>query len=381
MYGFNDRQLELKKRVREFTEQEVLPIAQELDRSAIFPSRLVARCGELGFVGTELMRDGKYSASEICVVLEELARGSASLALALIPHYLACEIMQTAASPEMKRRELEPALKLERLFAYAISEASGGSDVLGIDTTAIALGGEWILNGSKSWITSLGAADAYLVAARTSLSGRSRNISLFCVDASSSGLVIGESESMIGLNGSPIGTLRFENCRIPLSSIVGAENDGYRLLKPSLQLGRLAIAAVAVGISSKALELATGYSTVTGKYGRSLSSYQGISFMLAEMYAKLAASQSMVYCTAERYDSGDRRTAAEVAAAKLMSTEFACEICRCARQIHGANGLSRTAEVDRCFRDAQMLTIAEGTSEICKIIISNAVIADGGDMS
>lgn len=381
MYGFNDRQLELKKRVREFTEQEVIPIAQELDRSAIFPSRLVARCGELGFVGAELMRDGKYSASEICVVLEELARGSASLALALIPHYLACEIMETAASPEMKRRELEPALKLERLFAYAISEASGGSDVLGIDTTAIALDGEWILNGSKSWITSLGAADAYLVAARTSLSGRSRNISLFCVDASASGLVIGESESMIGLNGSPIGTLRFENCRIPLSCIVGAENDGYRFLKPSLQLGRLAIAAVAAGISSRALELATGYSTVTGKYGRSLSSYQGISFMLAEMYAKLAASQSMVYCTAERYDSGDRRTAAEVAAAKLMSTEFACEICRSARQIHGANGLSRAAEVDRCFRDAQMLTIAEGTSEICKIIISNAVIADGGDMT
>lgn len=381
MYCFNERQLELKKRVREFVEQEVIPVSSELDRSAVFPSRLVARCGELGFVDKELMQNGRYSASEVCVILEELARGSASLALALIPHYLACDIMQSAANPEMRQRELEPGFRLERLFAYAISEASGGSDVLGIDTTAIALDKEWILNGSKSWITSMGAADAYLIAARTSLNGRSRNVSLFCVDASAPGLILGESESMIGLSGSPIGTVRFENCRIPLDCIVGTENDGYRLLKPTLNLGRLAVAAVASGISSRALELATGYAGVTGKYGRSLSSYQGISFMLAEMYAKLAASQSMVYCAAGRYDSGDRHTAADVAAAKLMSTEFACEVSRCARQIHGAYGLSRASEVDRCFRDAQMLTIAEGTSEICKIIISSSVIAEGGAMT
>ena len=208
MYSFNERQLELKKRVREFVEQEVIPVSSELDRSSVFPSRLVVRCGELGFVDKELMQNGRYSASEVCVILEELARGSASLALALIPHYLACDIMQSAANPEMRRRELEPGFRLERLFAYAISEASGGSDVLGIDTTAIALDKEWILNGSKSWITSMGAADAYLIAARTSLNGRSRNVSLFCVDASAPGLILGESESMIGLNGSPIGTVR-----------------------------------------------------------------------------------------------------------------------------------------------------------------------------
>ena len=134
------------------------------------------------------------------------------------------------------------------------------------------------------------------------------------------------------------------------------------------------MAAIAAGIAGRALELANDYSTATGKYGRNLSSYQGIAFMLAEMYAKLSAPRCMLYCAAEQYDAKERGAAADVAAAKLMSTELACEICKSARQIHGANGLSADFEVDRCFRDAQMLTIAEGTSEICKIIISNAVI-------
>ncbi len=374
MYMLNESQKALEDKVRRFVREEVIPEAQELDRSGAFPTQLIKRCGELGLVGKELMRDGSYRASDMCVIFEELARGSASLALTLVPHVLAFEIMNNVVSEPLKAEVIEPGFELNKLVAYATSEESGGSDVLGINTTAISLGDEWVLNGSKSWITAAGKADGYLVAARTALTGRSRDISLFYVDAQTEGLTADTGSPMIGLNSCPTGRVSFHNCRIPAGNMIGEENQGYALLKPTLQLGRLAVSAIAAGIAGRALELANDYSTATGKYGRNLSSYQGIAFMLAEMYSKLSASRCMLYCAAEQYDAKARGAAADVAAAKLMSTELACEICKSARQIHGANGLSGDFEVDRCFRDAQMLTIAEGTSEICKIIISNAVI-------
>lgn len=378
MYMFNERQKALSEKTALFVREEVIPEAHELDRNGIFPAQLIKRCGELGLVSPELMTDGHYRASEMCVIFEELARGSASLALALTPHVLACDIMNTAASRRLGENVVKPAFELKKLIAYALSEESGGSDVLGINTTAIRLGDEWVINGSKSWITAAGKADGYLIAARTSINNRSRDISLFYVDASSEGLSADGGAGMIGLNSCPTGRLKFNNCRIPIENIIGEENKGYQLLKPTLQLGRMAVSAIAVGIAGRALELADNYATTTGKYGRNLSSYQGIAFMLAEMYAKLSAAKCMLYCAAEQYDAGDRHAATDIAAAKLMSTEFACEICKSARQIHGANGLSENYEVDRCFRDAQMLTIAEGTSEICKIIISNGVIGAAG---
>ena len=374
MYMFNESQKALKDKVGSFVRKEVMPVAQELDKNGIFPTQLIKRCGELGFVAPELMTDGHYRASEMCVIFEELARGNASLALALTPHYLACDIMNTAASPELKADIMEPAFALNKLIAYAISEESGGSDVLSINTTATQLGDEWVINGSKSWITASGKADGYLIAARTSLNSRSRDISLFYIDASTEGLEADIGSHMIGLNSCPTGHITFTNCRIPLGNIIGSENQGYTLLKPTLQHGRLAVSAIATGIAGRALELANNYSTTTGKYGRNLSSYQGIAFMLAEMYTKLAASRCMLYCSAEQYDAMERQSAIDVAATKLMSTELACQVCKSARQIHGANGLSSDFEVDRCFRDAQMLTIAEGTTEICKIIVSNSVI-------
>ena len=374
MYRFSEDQKALKDNVSRFVREEVMSEAQELDRNGTFPTQLIKRCGELGLVGRELMTDGSYRASEMCVIFEELARGSASLALALVPHVLAFDIMSNVVSAKFKSDVIEPGFGLNKLVAYAISEESGGSDVLGINTTAIRLGDEWVINGSKSWITASGRADGYLVAARTALTGSSRDISLFYVDAQTEGLTADTGSPMIGLNSCPTGRVTFTNCRIPAENMIGEENQGYALLKPTLQLGRLAVSSIAAGIAGRALELANDYSTATGKYGRNLSSYQGIAFMLAEMYTKLSASKCMIYCAAEQYDAKERQAATDVAAAKLMSTELACEICKSARQIHGANGLSGDFEVDRCFRDAQMLTIAEGTSEICKIIISNAVI-------
>ena len=376
MVILNEEQAALRSAARAFTDKELIPAAAELERGGTFPAALLRRCGELGFTAAALMDEGRSDAVKVCIRLEELSRGSAALALALLPQYLSCDILSAAGG---KAALLTRGFALETLFGYAISEESGGSDVLGIDTTAIYDGGEWVLNGAKSWITNAGAANAYIVAARTAFSGRSRNMSLFCVDGAADGLSV-TAEELIGMRGCPHGTVSFSNCRIPGGSLIGGEDQGYRLLKPTLLLGRLGVSAIAVGIAKRALELAAAYATSTGKYGRSLSTYQGISFALADMYAKTAGAKSAVYCAAEQYMQRAPQAAVNVAAAKLMSTELACEVTKSARQVHGANGLSRAFEVERCFRDAQMLTIAEGTSEICKIIISNA-LTDGKELT
>lgn len=374
MVILNEEQAALRSAARAFTDKELIPAAAELERGGTFPAALLRRCGELGFTAAALMDEGRYDAVKVCIILEELSRGSAALALALLPQYLACDILCAAGEPFAAL--LKRGQALETLFAYAISEESGGSDVLGIDTTAIYDGGEWVLNGAKSWITNAGAANAYIVAARTAFSGRSRNMSLFCVDGAAAGLSV-TAEELIGMRGCPHGTVSFSNCRIPGRSLIGGEDQGYRLLKPTLLLGRLGVSAIAVGIAKRALELAAAYATSTGKYGRRLSTYQGISFALADMYAKTAGAKSAVYCAAEQYMQRAPQAAVNVAAAKLMSTELACEVTKSARQIHGANGLSRRFEVERCLRDAQMLTIAEGTSEICKIIIASSLTSGG----
>jgi len=377
MYILNEERKQLRAAVRDFVDKEVIPVARELEHSGTFPAQLVKRCGELGFTSEKhIEENNRFSAMSFCIILEELARGCPSLALALVPHYLVLDIMN-AVSSEKLAALIESGYKLETLFAYSISEESGGSDALGIDTSAYCLVDEWILNGSKTWITNLGVANGYLVAARTAISGRSRNITLFYVDSTAPGLTICEREPMIGMASGPHGTIRMESCRVSNDCMIGEENMGYRLLKPTMHAGRLAVSAISVGIANRALELATKYATETGKYGRNLSSYQGISFMLAEMYAKISTARSALYHAASLYDRNESRIAAEVATVKLVSTEMACDVCRTARQIHGANGLSRNFEVEQCFRDAQAMTIAEGTSEICKNIISTVVTSQG----
>lgn len=375
MYCLSEEKKQLKRTVKKFVEEEICPVAPMLDKSGVFPTNLITRCGELGFANTFFTMDSggrSYGALDGVIIIEELSRGLGSLGLIMCPHYQCCDLIAQAGDEELKQSILGPAMKCEKILAYALSEASGGSDALGIDTTAIRNGDCWVLNGAKCWITNAVYADGYIVAAKTSAYGRSRSVSLFYVDKNSPGLILCENDKMIGMHNSPIGTVRFEDCRIPIDCLIGIENEGYRLIKLALNEGRLSLSAVAIGIAQRAMELSTDYSSSMGQYGRSLSSYQGISFKIADMYTNIAAARYMLYHVASICDMRISYTA-EAAALKLFSTEMCCAVCRDARQIHGANGLNKEFEVERCFRDSQMLTIAEGTSEICKIIVSNAM--------
>lgn len=379
MYYLTEAQEQLRRALRQFVDEELRPVAAELDRAEAYPAALYARLGQLGYLDAAFLSDSRethYNALEGTLIVEEVSRGLASLGLIIIPSIQCCDVISMAGSDALRREVLAPARRGEKLLAFALTEASGGSDALGIDTTALPHGNSWVLNGTKCWITNAGVADGYVVGARTSSLGRSRSVSLFYVPADAPGLRAEPRKEMLGMRSSPMGNVTFTDCVIPAENLLGTENDAYRLIKPMLNEGRLDMAAIAAGISQAALEASIHYTSSVGQYGRSLASYQSIAFSIAEMYAKIAAARNSLYHVAALFDAR-RPCSVEAAALKLTATESCCEICAAARQIHGAAGLSREREVERLFRDAQMLTTAEGTSEICKIVISNAMYSHG----
>lgn len=370
MYQHTEQQKRLKAEVRAFVDTEILPVASDYERERSKLAPLFGRIGDLGFFGGGT--NGEMSAVDATIVTEELARGFGSLGLSVCPHFQCCDLLSANAGAILRSEALEPALRGRSILAYAMSEQSGGSDALGIDTLAIRNGNEWVINGAKSWITNAVEAGGFIVAAKTSETSSRRSISTFYVPAGCRGLSIAEGKEMTGVHCSVRRTVNFTDCRIPLDNLLGEENAGYRLIKSSLNRGRVLLAAVAIGVARRALELAVSYSSSRGYYSRKLSDYQGISFSVAEMYANIAMTRSMLYHVAASCDSG-LPYSMDAAAVKLTATEICCKVCNDAQLIHGANGLCEDFEVERCARDARMLLVAEGTPQICKIVVSNAL--------
>ena len=377
MFLLTKEQEKLRCELREFVESEVVPSAAALDRRGGFPHELFSRIGKLGYLDAEFEYtegSAKYGSTEGCIIIEELSRALASLGLIISPQYQCRELIACCGTDTLKKEVIEPARKGELLFAFAISEERGGSDAMGVDTIAVKDGRRWILSGKKCWVTNAGIADGYIVTAKSPSAERSRSMSMFYVSKNAHGLKIIENGSMTGLRNSPMGSIVLDECTIPDYCLIGQENNSYPLVKPLLNEGRLDIAAVAIGISQSALEHALERAGRVGLYGRSLSSYQGISFPVADMYTKIMLARNSMYNVAALMANKLPHTR-DAAALKLFATESCCEICKTACQIYGAAGLSSEADVDRLFRDAHMLTVAEGTSEICRIIVSNGLIS------
>ena len=363
---------QLRRELRAFVDQEILPHGAAFEQSRTFPFALYARLGELGYLDMSYYHqrtDAKYNCAESMVILEEIARGLPSMALSLSPHVQCMNLIALHGTRSLRERVVPGCLSGQQLLAFAISEASGGSDALGIDTIAAPDGDGWTLNGEKHWITNADAATGYVIAAKSATDRRSRSVSLFYVDAASEGLDASERADLIGMNNSPTGVIRLKDCHVSRDCLIGVENDAYGYIKVLLNEGRLNMAALSVGIAQGAMECAIRHSSRTGRYGRNLASYQGISFPVARMYEKIFAARSTLTRVAEMFDAQER-VSMEVAALKLFASEMCCEVCRDAVHIHGAKGLRQYSDIDRYFRDAQMLTIGEGSSEVCQIIIS-----------
>jgi len=377
-YFLTEEQELMRNIAREFAKTVVAPVAKKLDDTGEFPWDWVKKCAELNFLGVSVPEEyggaGADCLSE-CLIIEEIAKESGSLALIIDAHTsLGCMPLLHAGTEEQKRKYLVPAAKGEKLMSFGLTEPGAGSDAGSSKTVAVLDGDEWVINGSKCWITNVGAAEIYIITAKTDPDKGNRGISAFIVESKTPGFEIGKLEKKMGLNNSSTGELIFKNCRIPKENLLGKLNKGFPLFLIGLDEGRIAISAMAVGMAQGALDRSIAYAKERVQFGRPIAQFQAIAFYIADMGTQIELARTMLYRVAMMRDQ-HLPYSKEAAMLKLFASEMCCWVCDKAVQIHGGNGYSKEFEVERFMRDAKLLTIGEGTSEICKLVISGHMLA------
>lgn len=363
---------------REFAKNEVAPVTRKLDQAHEFPHELVKRCAELNFLGIPIPEEyggaGADAISE-CLIIEEIAKENGSLALIIDAHTsLGCMPLLLAGTEEQKQKFLLPAARGEKLMSFGLTEPGSGSDAAASKTTAVPEGNEWVINGSKCWITNVGVAEIYIITAKTDPDKGARGITAFIVEKGMPGFELGKMEKKLGLHSSNTGELIFRNCRVPKENMIGGIGKGFQLFMKGLDEGRIAISAMAVGMAQGAMDRAVAYAKERIQFGKPIAEHQAIAFYIAEMATEIELARTMLYRVAAMRDAGIPFTH-EAAILKLFSSEMCVRVCDKAVQIHGGNGYSQDFEVERFYRDAKLLTIGEGTSEICKLVISRTVLS------
>ena len=363
----------LKQMYSEFTENEVAPIAHEIDEEEKFPYETVKKMGKYGFLGIPFPKEyggegGDYLGYAIAV--EELSKACGTTGVIVSAHTSLCgSPIFEFGTKEQKEKFLAPLAKGEKLGAFGLTEPNAGTDAAGQQTTAVLDGDEYVLNGTKVFITNAGPADIYVVMAMTDKSKGTRGISAFIVEKGTEGFSIGKKEKKLGIRGSATCELIFENCRIPKENILGKEGQGFKIAMKTLDGGRIGIAAQALGIAQGALDVTVGYVKERKQFGKSIAAFQNTQFELADMKTKIEAARHLVYNAATKKDLG-KSYGLEAAMAKLYAAEVAMEVTTKAVQLHGGYGYTREYEVERMMRDAKITEIYEGTSEVQKMVIS-----------
>ena len=364
----------IKEMVSSFAEKEIRPVAVELDREAKFPVELFKRMGELGLLGIPFPEEYGGSGSDTisyAIAVEEIGKvcGGTGLSYAAAVSLGASPIYYFGTE-EQKRKYLVPLAKGESLGAFGLTEPNAGSDAGGTQTRAERDGDEYVINGEKCWITNASHAKTVTVTAVTGKDGRGKNIiSAFIVPAGTPGMTITAPYEKMGVRASDTTQIVLDNVRVPKENILGDDQKGFKQFLYTLDGGRISIAALAVGLAQGAFEKALAYANERKQFGKSISSFQAIQFKLADMAMEIELARNMVYKAAWLKDQGKKFTK-ESAFAKLFATEMAFRTCNQAIQIHGGYGYMREYEVERYLRDAKLLEIGEGTSEIQRIVIA-----------
>jgi len=365
--------------VREFAEKEIAPRAEEIDETDQFPDDLFRRMGEVGILGLPFPEEyggsgGGYTS--LVIALEEIARVSGSMAITLDAQTsLFCEPIYLFGTEKQKQKYLTPAARGEKIGAFGLTEPQAGSDAGATRTRAVRDGNEWVINGQKILITNGSIADFVVITARTDPDPEAgtRGISAFIVEKGTPGFEPGRDEKKMGLKGSVTSELFFENCRIPAENLLGKENEGFKQFLTTLDAGRVAIAAMAVGLAQGAFEKAVAYAQEREQFGQPIAKFQAIQWMIADMATEIEAARLMVQRAAWLREQGKRFTK-EAAMAKLFATEMSERVCRKAIQIHGGYGYVREYEVERMYRDQRLCAIGEGTNEIQHLVIARQVL-------
>jgi len=371
-----EEQREIQKVAREFALAEIAPYSEAWDRDQYFEPAIVAKLGALGFLG--MMIPEQYDGLGLdtltyLVALEEIAIVDASVAVMLSVHNsLPTQMLLRWGSEEQKERFLKPLARGELLGAFALSEPEAGSDAASLQTQAVRDGDDWILNGTKAWVSSGTKGDVILAMARTdSPDDRrgARGISTFIITPDLPGFSIGKKEDKMGLRASPTVQLRFSDMRVPGDRLLGQQGNGFIYAMQSLDNGRLGIAAQSVGIAEAALRHAVAYAAERKQFGKPIKEFQAIQFKLADMACRVASARALLHMSATAKDRGERITQFG-SMAKLTASETAMWVTTQAIQIFGGYGYVKEYPVERLFRDAKVTEIYEGTSEIQRIVIA-----------
>ncbi len=369
----------IRRMVREFAEKEIAPRAEEIDATDTFPFDLFRRMGELGILGLPFPEEYGGSGCDylsLVIALEEIARVSGSLAITLDAHTsLCCEPIYLFGTEEQKRKYLVPLARGEKIGAFGLTEPQAGSDAGATRTRAVRDGDQWVINGQKCFITNGSIADVVVITAKTDPEKGTRGISAFIVEKGTPGFRPGRDEKKMGLKGSVTSELFFEDCRIPVENLLGKENEGFKQFLQTLDAGRVAISAMALGLAQGAYERALAYAKERVQFGQPIANFQAIQWMLADSATEIEAARLMVYRAAWLREKGVRFTK-EASMAKLFTTEMSERVCRRAIQIHGGYGYIREYEVERMYRDQRLCAIGEGTNEIQRLVIARHILRD-----
>jgi hypothetical protein len=377
-FEFSEEQLEMRRTLRDFAEKEILPHAAEWDEKKIFPRETITALGELGFLG--VIFPSRYGGAglsyvDYALVIEELARADASVAITLSAHISLCSNhIYEQGTEEQKEEFLTPLASGKWIGAWSLTEPEAGSDAGGTRTTAVLDGDEWVLNGSKTFTTNGSVADVAIAIAVTDKSKGSHGISAFIVPRGTPGFRNGKKEDKLGHRASDTSEMVFDNCRVPKRLLLGDEGEGFVSALKILDGGRIGIAALGLGIAQASYECARQYSQQRKQFGKSISSFQAIQWKLADMATEIDAARLLMYRAAWLKDRGKPHTK-EAAMAKLYASEVAVRAANESVQILGGYGYTKDYPAERYYRDAKLTTIGEGTSEIQRLVIARQLLA------
>ena len=378
--ALRDHQKLIRDTVRQFMETEVRPLVKNLEREERFPLEIIKKLGEMGCCGMltpeEFGGAGMDTVSYV-LMLEEVSRVYTALSTALgVTNSAVQRPILTFGSGEQKKKYLPRLASGEILGSFCLTEATSGSDAAGLQSTAAKRSDSYLLNGAKTWVTNGSDAGVYIVFAKTDPAAGGKGITAFLVEPAFKGFKIGRHEDKMGQRSSPSVEILLNDCEVPVCNRLGQEGEGLKIALTALDGGRIGIAAQAVGLAQGALDESIKYAKSRRAFGKSISEFQAIQWMIADMQTEIEAARGLTYHAAWLKDSG-KPLGSAASKAKLYAGEMANRVAYKAVQIHGSVGYSRESDVERMYRDARVITIYEGTSEIQKLIIARDLLAKG----
>ncbi len=378
-YFLDEEQLMIRDLARQITDEKIMPVRAELDEKEEFPWEIMKTLGESDFIGINIPEEfgglGK-GGFEFSLVIEELSRGCLGVSTTYAANALGTYPILIYGTKEQKEKYLPDIASGKRLVAFGLTEANAGSDASGIQTTAKLEGNEYVLNGTKQWITNGGDAEIYTIIAITDKSKGARGASAFIVEKDTPGFTFGKKENKLGIRSSSTRELVFENCRIPKENLISKEGMGFVVAMKTLDKSRIGVGAQGVGVSQGAFEAAVSFAKERQQFGGPIISFQAIQHMLADMATQIEAARALVYAAAKFIDSGAKNVSKQSAMAKLFATDVAMKVTVDAVQVMGGSGYMREYPVEKMMRDAKILQIYEGTNQIQRNVIGQVLIKE-----